>query len=98
MERTDQEKFIHIGPPTQLRQLKTPCPVEGAKAVLQSHGCTCQEHADAYIIYFPEGTTRTEKGLRTLCEHYQIQLPDGSILYEDYDRQREISLLWYSRE
>ncbi len=82
----------------QLHQLKTTLPVEEARAVLQRHGCTCKEHADECIIYFPEGTTRTEKGLRTLCEHSQIQLPDGYILYEDYDRQREISLLWYSRE
>src|ERR1051326_4185117 len=98
MERTDQEKFIHTGPSTQLCQLKTIRPVEEARVVLQRHGCICTELADECIIYFPEGTTRTEKGLRTLCEHYQIQLPDGYILYEDFDRQREISLLWYSRE
>jgi hypothetical protein len=91
-------KFIPVGSPMPLRQLIIPPVVEEAKTVLQKHGCTFKEHPEEFIIYFPEGTTRTEETLRTLSEHYRIQLPDGYILHESYDRRRELSFLQYSPE
>ena len=91
-------RFIPIGPPMHLRQLTTPPLIEEAKTILQRHGCAFKEHPEQCIISFPEGTTRTEETLRTHSEHYLIQLPDGYILHESYDRWREISFLQYSPE
>ena len=91
-------RFIPIGPPTQLHQLTTPPLVAEAKIIFQRHGCTFKEHPEECIISFPEGTTRTEETLRTHSEHYCIQLPDGYILHESYDRLREISFLEYLPE
>jgi len=91
-------KFIPIGPPMPLHQLTTPPLVQEAKTILQRHGCTFKEHQEECVIYFPEGTTRTEETLRTHSEHYRIQLPDGYILHESYDRWRAISFLQYSPE
>ena len=98
MELTDKEKLTPIGPPMQLHQLTTPHLEEAAKTLLHKHGCIIAEHPEECIIMFPEGTICTEQGLRTLCEHREIQLPDGYLLYEDYDRWRNISLLWYLPE
>lgn len=91
-------RFIPIGPPMQLQQLKTPPLVEEAKTIFRRHGCTFKEHPEGCIIYFPEGTTRREETLRTLSEHYHIQLPDGYTLHESYDRRRELSFLRYLPE
>ena len=91
-------RFIPIGPPIQLRQLTTPPIVEEAKTILQRHGCTFKEHPEECIIFFPEGTTRTEETLRTLSEHYRILLPDGYTLHESYDWWRELSFLQYLPE
>jgi hypothetical protein len=92
-------KLIPIGPPIQLRQLTIPPLVEEAQTILHRHGCTFTEHSEARIIIrFPEGTTRTEEMLRTHSEHYRIELPDGYILYESFDRQRELSFLEYLPE
>jgi hypothetical protein len=91
-------RFIPIGPPMLLHELTTPPFVEEARTILQKHGCTFKEYPEKCIIYFPEGTTRTEETLRTHSEHYRIQLPDGYILHESYDWWRKISFLQYSPE
>lgn len=91
-------KFIPIGPTMQLRQLITPPLIEEAKTILQRHGCTFIESREECIICFPEGTTRAEETLRTHREDCRIQLPDGYILHESYDRWRKISYLQYSPE
>ena len=57
--------------------------------------CACPR---GMMIPFPEGTTRTEETLRTHSEHYRIQLPDGYILHESFDRARELSFLEYLPE
>ena len=91
-------KFIPIGPTMQLHQLITPPLLEEAKIILQRHGCTFIEHREKCVICFPEGTTRAEETLRTHSEHCRIQLPDGYILHESYDRWRDMSFLRYSPE
>jgi hypothetical protein len=92
-------KFTPIGPPMQLRQLTAPPLVEEAQTILHRHGCTFTEHSEGCVITrFPEGTTRTEETLRTLSEHYRIELPDGYILHESFDRARELSFLEYLPE
>ena len=50
------------------------------------------------IFSFPEGTTRTEEMLRTHSEPYRIELPDGYLLHESFDRERELSFLEYLPE
>jgi hypothetical protein len=91
--------FTPIGPPMPLRQLTAPPLVEEAQTILHRHGCTFKEHSEeCIIIRFPEGTTRTEETLRTHSEHYRIELPDGYILYESFDRERELSFLEYLPE
>ena len=96
MDRLD---FTHLTAPVlPLHQLKTLILMVEAKEVILRHGCKLNERPDECIISFPEGTTRREIYPRTISEHYQINLPDGYILYEDYDRWRKISLLRYSPE
>ncbi len=85
-------------PPQPLHQLKTPPLTEEAKEVMVRHGCTLKEHPNECIIFFPEGTTKTEMLLRTMNPRYQIKLPDGYELREVYDKYREISMLSYTRE
>ena len=96
----NEQNFTYpIAPTYPLHQLTTiPFEVEEAKEILAKHGCIIEEHSNQYIIFFPEGTTRTEIYPRTMQSQYRIILPDGYELREMYDRFRKISLLAYSPE
>jgi hypothetical protein len=88
-----------IAPTYPLHQLTTfPFEVEEAKEIMRKHGCTLEERPDKCIIFFPEGTTKTEIYPRTMQSRYRIVLPDGYELREAYDRYREVSLLGYLPE
>jgi hypothetical protein len=65
---------------------------------MRKHGCTIEERPNKWIIFFPEGTTKTEIYPRTMQPRYRIVLPDGYELREACDRYREVSLLAYLRE
>jgi len=84
-----------------LRQLTIP-PIEEEKGkeVLSKHGCRIEEyeHLQQCIIFFPEGTTKTEIFPRLTHPRYRIQLPDGYELRETYDRYQQISILFYPHE
>jgi hypothetical protein len=69
-----------------------------AKEIMVKHGCRFEEHPDEWIVFFPEGTTKTEIYPRTMQSRYRIVFPDGYELREIYDRFREVSLLAYSLE
>lgn len=96
----NEQNFTYpIAPTYPLHQLTTiPFEVEEAKEIMAKHGCIIEEHPHQYIIFFPEGTTRTEIYPRTMQPQYRIILPDGFELREMYDRYRKISLLAYSPE
>ena len=87
-------------PTYPLHQLTTLLLEEEAKEVLLKHGCTIEEHdyPEECLIFFPEGTTKTEILLRLMLPRYRIKLPDGYELRETYDRYRQISLLSYLLE
>lgn len=93
----NEENFTYpIAPTNPLHQLTTiPFEVEEAKEIMAKHGCIIEEHPNRYIIFFPEGTTRTEIYPRTMHSRFRIILPDGYELREIYDRYREISFLAY---
>jgi hypothetical protein len=88
-----------IAPTYPLHQLTTPF-LEGEepKEIIRKHGCRLEEHPNECIIFFPEGTTKTEIYPRTRQARYRIILPDGYELREVYDLYREISLLAYQPE
>lgn len=95
----EKQDVPYLTAPThQLHHLTTPPLEEEAKAVILRHGCTLKEGRNECIIYFPEGTTKTEILFRTMNARYQIKLPDGYELRETYDRHQAISLLSYSPE
>ena len=96
----NEQNFTYpIAPAYPLRQLTTlPFEVEEAKESIRKHGCTIEERPNKCIIFFPEGTTRTEIYPRTMQSRYRILLPDGYELREMYDRYREVSLLAYALE
>ena len=94
----EKQNVTHISIPAQsLSQLKTPPLTEEAKEVMLQHGCRLKETPNECLVFFPEGTTRTELFPRTLSIRYQITLPDGYELREVHDRHREISMLLYPR-
>ena len=66
---------------------------EEGREVLLKHGCRIEEHPQECMIFFPEGTTKTEIFLRFTHPRYQIRLPDGYELREIYDRFQRISIL-----
>lgn len=88
-----------ITTPRPLYQLTIP-PIEDeeGREVLLKHGCRIEEHAQKCIIFFPEGTTRTEIFFRLIHPRYRIILPDGYELRETYDRYQKISILFYPSE
>lgn len=91
-----KQDFPYLMAPTYLlNQLTTPPLEEEAKTVMLRHGCTLKESRNECIIFFPEGTTKTEILFRTMNPRYHIKLPDGYELRETYDRHRGISLLSY---
>ncbi|HEX9504232.1 MAG TPA: hypothetical protein VF974_08030 [Patescibacteria group bacterium] len=91
--------LIYVTAPTRpLSQLKTPLLTEEAKEVMLKHGCTLEENPNECMVFFPEGTTRTELFPRMMTERYHITLPDSYKLHEVYDKYREMSILLYSRE
>lgn len=94
----DKQNPIHLTAPTYpLHQLKTPPLTEEAKEVMLRHGCTLNEHTHECMVSFPEGTTRTEIFPRMMTARYHITLPDSYKLHENYDKYREISILFYPR-
>ena len=97
---SEQNPNYPIAPTYPLSQLTTFPLVEQeeAKNIMQKHGCKLEEHPSECIIFFPEGTTKTEIYPRTRQARYRIVLPDGYELREVYDPYREISLLAYQRE
>jgi len=95
----NEQNRIHTTPPTQpLHQVKTPPLTEEAREIIVSHGCTLDENSDECMVFFPEGTTRTEIFPRVMTERYRITFPDDYKLQEVYDKYREISILLYPRE
>ena len=95
----EQDYIYPVAPTYPLHQLTTlPFEVEEAKEIIRKHGCVLEEHPQECIIFFPEGTTRTEIYPRTTQSRYCIVLPDGYELLEMYDRYRDVSLLAYLRE
>jgi hypothetical protein len=84
-----------------LRQLTIP-PIEEeeGREVLRKHGCSIEEdeRLQQCIIFFPEGTTKTEIFLRLIHPRYRITLPDGYELRETYDRYQGMSILSYPSE
>lgn len=88
-----------VAKPHPLHQLTIPpIEVEEGKEALHKHGCRIEEHAQEWIIFFPEGTTRTEIFFRLTHPRYRITLPDGYELRETYDRYQKISILFYPSE
>jgi hypothetical protein len=95
----EQNPNYPTAPTYPLSQLSSPLiENEEAKTIMQKHGCSLEEHSDECIVYFPEGTTKTEIYPRTRYPRYHIVLPDGYELRETYDPYREISFLAYQPE
>ena len=88
-----------VAQPHPIYQLTIP-PIEEeeGRAILLKHGCRIEEHPQECIIFFPEGTTRTEIFLRLIHPRYRITLPDGYELRATYDRYQNISILFYPSE
>jgi hypothetical protein len=97
---SDQHLTYLTAPTLPLYQLTTPPLEKEAKEIILKHSCRIeeQESLEKCIIFFPEGTTKTEIFPRTTHPRYQIKLPDGYELRETYDRYQETSLLSYSPE
>lgn len=90
-----EHDFAHLKAPSRpLRQLTVP-PIEDERGrkILLKHGCRIKEYPQECIIFFPEGTTKTEIFLRLTHPRYQIRFPDGFELREIYDRFQKISIL-----
>lgn len=95
----EQNRKYPIAPTYPLHQLIVPpFEVEEAIGIMVKHGCTLEEHPNKCIVFFPEGTTKTEIYPRTMQSRYLIMLPDGYELLEMYDRYREVSLFAYRPE
>jgi hypothetical protein len=95
----NEQNWTHLTAPTRpLHQLKTPPFTQEAKEIMLRHGCTLDEYPHECIVSFPEGTTRTEIFPRMMTERYHITLSDSYKLHENYDKYREISILFYPRE
>ncbi len=88
-----------VAQPRPLHQLTIP-PIEEeeGREILLKHGCRIEEHPQECIIFFPEGTIRTEIFLRLIHPRYRITLPDGYELRATYDRYQNISILFYLPE
>ncbi len=95
----NEQNHIHITSSIRpLHQLKTPPLTEEARKIIVRHGCTLYENTDECIVYFPQGTTRSEIFPRMMTEQYRITFPDSYELQEIYDKYREMSILLYPRE
>ncbi len=70
-----------------------------AEREMETHGCTIMHSRDHAEVTFPEGTTQREVLPRMPGgERFELVLPDGYIMHQQYVRYRDEYLLLYSRE
>jgi hypothetical protein len=65
---------------------------EKYRAILEQHGCTCEDIEKYTLIVLPQGSVKQELYPRLpVTERYLITLPDGATFFESYDRFRKLS-------
>ena len=70
-----------------------------AECEIEAHGCCIMHHRDYAEVTFPEGTTQKEVLPRMPGGHrFELVLPDGYIIHQQYVRFRDEYLLLYSRK
>ena len=56
---------------------------DALRPVLEAHGATLEEHPDACVVLFPQGTMQHRKFPFVHTQRYTIRFPDGyTLLYE----------------
>ncbi len=70
-----------------------------AQREIEAHGCRIVHHSEYAEVTFPEGTMQTEVLPHMPGGHrFELVLPDGYIIHQQYIRYRDEYLLLYSRE
>ena len=85
----------NLGDPLPAGPVLLPSLEQGARAVLERHGCAISRDGTAYVVSFPQGTIKREMLPRLpITETWRVFLPDGYVLLESRDTWRALNNLY----